>query len=230
MKNIIGEKYNRLLVIGKSDKTKKGEYKYVCLCDCGNIVRTPTAYNLKKGITKSCGCLQKENAKNNPWHKYKNYKLKSEYNTWTTMKRRCYNKDDNGYKYYGAKGIKVCDKWLESFDSFVDDMGPKPFKGAQLDRIDGDGNYEPNNCRWVSPHQNILNIEYKDNWGIRKNNNKYVVRVTRESITRYATLPSLELAKNVRDSWVQEYKDNTDTWINDTVTKVYKERLLWFDF
>lgn len=223
MSNIIGKKYNRLLVISKSGKTKKGEYKYKCLCDCGNIVETPTSYNLRKGITKSCGCLQREIAKNKPWHKYKNYKLKSEYNTWSTMKRRCYNKEDNGYKYYGGRGIKVCDRWLESFDDFIEDMGPKPFKGAQLDRIDANKNYEPTNCRWVTPHENILNIVYTDDWGIKVKNNKFSVSVTRDYCTRRLTLSSLELAKQIRDSWVKEYSKNPERWLERTNNKEYKE-------
>lgn len=223
MENIIGKKYNRLLVISKSGKTKKGEYKYKCLCDCGNTVETPTSYNLRKGITKSCGCLQKETARNKPWHKYKNYKLKSEYNTWSGMKTRCYNKECKAYKYYGGKGIKICDKWLESFDNFIEDMGPKPFKGAQLDRIDGNGNYEPINCRWVSPHENMLNIVYDDDWGVRVNNNKFSIRVTRESSTRYLTLSSLDLAKHIRDGWVKEYNENPKKWIERTNNKKYRE-------
>ena len=79
------------------------------------------------------------------------------YITWTNMKRRCSNVKGWDYKYYGGRGIKVCDRWLHSFETFYTDMGDKPFPKAQIDRIDNDGNYEPSNCRWVTPKENSNN-------------------------------------------------------------------------
>lgn len=81
----------------------------------------------------------------------------SEYYTWSGMKSRCYYHNDKRYKDYGGRGIKVCDRWRNSFTAFYEDMGKRPFPGAQIDRRDNDGNYEPGNCRWVSRAVNIQN-------------------------------------------------------------------------
>lgn len=81
----------------------------------------------------------------------------SEYKTWQNIKARCYNKKRKGYKNYGQKGITVCERWEKSFVAFLKDMGYKPFSEAQIDRIDNDGNYEPDNCHWVTAAENSRN-------------------------------------------------------------------------
>lgn len=79
------------------------------------------------------------------------------YNTWVSMKSRCYNTSHGRYKDYGGRGIKVCERWIESFQNFIDDMGNKPGKDYSLDRIDNNGNYEPSNCRWATREQQQAN-------------------------------------------------------------------------
>jgi hypothetical protein len=100
------------------------------------------------------------------------------YYTWSNIKQRCYNKKHPSYKYYGARGIKVCDRWINNFDIFSQDMGEKPNKDYSIDRINNDGNYEPSNCRWATKSQQQLNKrarteEHKKNIGLTKIGNQY---------------------------------------------------------
>ncbi len=100
----------------------------------------------------------------------------SEYSTWANMKDRCLNPRQKGYQSYGGRGITVCGRWQDSFVAFYEDMGAKPFKKAQIDRINNDGNYEPSNCRWISCVKNSRN---------RRNNNLTLAKA-RDIRKRYA--------------------------------------------
>ena len=90
-------------------------------------------------------------------YKYKGLSYSTEYKSWAAMNRRCYNQKDNMYRYYGGRGITVCDRWRYNFLNFLEDMGKKPFKGAQIDREENNGNYNLSNCRWVPPYVNVRN-------------------------------------------------------------------------
>lgn len=80
-----------------------------------------------------------------------------EYRVWSGIKTRCTNSKDKFFHCYGGRGIKVCDRWLNSFENFLADMGERPFRWSQLDRINCDGHYEPGNCRWTTPKENARN-------------------------------------------------------------------------
>jgi hypothetical protein len=117
---------------------------------------------LKRGWTQSCGCLQKDRAKDNAKHGKTG---SPEYHAWSAMIQRCTNPKTKQYKDYGGRGIRVCQKWKCSFESFYADMGPRPSKAHSIDRKDNDGNYEPGNCRWATEREQKMNtrqnVRYK---------------------------------------------------------------------
>lgn len=150
--NIIGKKFNKLTVISKEPKNKLGEVRWLCQCECGNKTII-LSYYIRKGITRSCGCLMKELAKiRKTTH---NFSRTSTYHIWQAMKNRCENPKSSMYKYYGGKGIKVCERW-NTFTNFLTDMGERPIKKS-IDRINNDGNYEPGNCRWATNFEQSRN-------------------------------------------------------------------------
>ena len=147
--NIVNQKFNYLTTISFC-RYDSGHAIWKCKCDCGNIAYVQ-GDKLINGYAKSCGCYRTANTiKRSTKHGQATRKnMTQEYRSYHDMKKRCYSSKNIGYKNYGGRGIKVCDRWLESFENFYNDMGKCP-KGYSLDRINNDGNYEPSNCRWAS--------------------------------------------------------------------------------
>jgi hypothetical protein len=142
---LIGNRFGRLLVQAElAVRSNDRRIRYHCLCDCGNEYDV-SGTQLRTGHVLSCGCYQKEVVRNlNLSHNKSNTPT---YNSWCSMKSRCYNENNNKYKDYGGRGVIVCDRWITSFENFLKDMGEKPI-GTTLDCKDNDGNYEPSNCKW----------------------------------------------------------------------------------
>ena len=156
--DVVGQKFGRYLVIAKSDKRSKAMKQMVlCRCDCG-VEKEVVVSNLKSGSSKSCGCLKAE--KTGERRRKHGFSKTTMYHRYRHMIQRCYIPTNSEYRNYGGRGIKVCDRWLNSFENFYSDMGERP-KGKTLDRINVNGNYEPTNCRWATPTEQEQNKRNK---------------------------------------------------------------------
>ena len=145
--DVTGQKFGKLTAIKVIGRIKK-EIKWLCLCDCGEEVIT-VASALRLGRVVSCKECKKNRAKKlfTTHGHTSNGKFSTTYSSWSSMISRGTNKNRPNSKNYVGRGIIVCDRWLGSFENFLEDMGEKP-KGTSIDRVDNDGIYEPNNCVW----------------------------------------------------------------------------------
>ena len=137
-----------------------------------------------------------------------------EYHSWKGMINRCTNKNHHKYSSYGARGITVCDRWLNSLDNFIKDMGDRPSLDYSLDRINNDGNYEPSNCRWATRSQQMRNRRPKSNSGVSgivfyKNNKKpYVVILQNDYKSKYyGAFPTLQEAIKRKEEVIREFEN-----------------------
>lgn len=152
--DLSGQQFGRLTVIRRhAGALPRYGVHWDCVCACGSETVTHGT-ELKKGKARSCGCLQRELQGN----KQRTHGMSGTptFTAWARMKQRCYDRACPKYYRYGARGVIVCERWLNSFENFLSDMGEKP-SGRSLDRIDNDGNYEPGNCRWATASQQVRN-------------------------------------------------------------------------
>lgn len=142
----VGEVVNQWTVLSEPSKLPSDTHSHVlCRCSCGTEKRVRLSYILH-GCSKGCGCLRdKASGARVATHRQSN---SPEHVVWMAIKARCTNPSATGYENYGGRGITVCARWMDSFECFLEDMGPRP-KGASIDRINNDLGYQPGNCRWA---------------------------------------------------------------------------------
>ena len=143
--DIKGKRFGRLIAIERVKNVGK-KVSWKCLCDCGQETNVLTT-NLTSNRIKSCGCLKNQKLiERSTKHNQRHTKL---YEVWKTMKQRCYNPNNKGYKNWGGRGIVVCDEWKNNYQAFYEWSMNNGYKeGLSIDRINNDGNYAPSNCRW----------------------------------------------------------------------------------
>ena len=158
-----GDKYNRLTIVSELPIDDKRQRFVLVECECGTT-KTLRLYDVINGKTTSCGCFHHQRMiETNFCHGWAGT---SEYRAWFDMIKRCTDPSCRAYSYYGARGIKLSEEWINDFTPFIKHIGPKPFKSYELDRVDNDGDYVPGNVRWVSRKINSCN---------KRNSYRYVV-------------------------------------------------------
>jgi len=212
--NLVGKRFGRLLIIRHEGYNKEGRSLWLCQCDCGNkkIIR---GNSLKRGLTRSCGCLRIEKAK--LCHSKHKYSRTPTYIVWSNMKNRCYNKKHRQYKNYGGRGIRVCKRWLNKkngFNNFLIDMGEKP-KDKFLDRMNNNklkNGYSPGNCNWSTKKEQNRNTRsnlaetfngktqcrsaFAEEYSIDKSTLAYRLDVMGLSIEEALTRPTRKIKEN----------------------------------
>ena len=170
--DLSGRKYGRLTVLNRSEQKSKRIY-FDCICDCGNKI-TVRASDLKNGTAKSCGCIKKEKYKSGGYNLKHGCWKHPAYGVYSKMRDRCYNENVKSYENYGGRGITICDEWLgangiQNFCKWADDNGYN--KGLEIDRIDNNQGYSPDNCRWVDRFvqaNNKRSSHFVDGFGMTK--------------------------------------------------------------
>lgn len=157
IRGLKGKRFGRLIVLDRGGVAPNGEILWSCQCQCGRITKV-MSWSLVSGNTRSCGCLKIEKFLGRITKHGHSTRSRTApaYTSWCKMLTRCNNPNDTHYDRYGGRGIKVCKRWTEKFENFLNDMGERPI-GSTLERINNDGDYEPGNCRWVTRKDQMRN-------------------------------------------------------------------------
>lgn len=202
--DLTGQRFGRLTVLSRDVEKKGNAVCWLCLCDCGKMVVIRGGC-LKSKNTQSCGCLNKEKIMTtNTTHGHRSMGGCSRtYRSYYNMINRCTNSNDKRYLDYGGRGITICQRWLDSFENFLEDMGECPGR-LTIDRIDNDKGYEPGNCRWTTMKEQNRN---------RRDNKLTLCKANRIREFKWAGISTKDLAEqfNVHTSMIS-YICNNKSW------------------
>ena len=190
--NLKGMKIGLLTMLHCEGSWHHGGTLWLAQCDCGNLTHVRSIY-ATSGHTTSCGCHRDKKLKeSNVIH---GMSRSVEHSIWRKIIQRCCNKNDKGYKVYGGRGIKVCERWLSSFQNFYNDLGPRPSSKHSIDRINNNGPYSPENCKWSTLIEQACN----------KSTNRFLmiggVRFTVSQAARTYNLSPGMVAQRLRLKW-----------------------------
>jgi hypothetical protein len=211
LKDLVGQKFGRLMVIEQAGRTSYGRVLWKCLCDCG-VYKEIAANNLTSGTSKSCGCLNHDAIiQRNTTH---GMTSTAEYKTWRSMLQRCSDPNSNSYCRYGARGITVCDEWKD-FRRFISDMGERPSNLHSIGRINNDAGYSKDNCAWETRFEQSRN---------KRNNRRYEYKGKKYILADLITLSGLNRATftdRIDSGWsieaavetpARKFKTSRDSW------------------
>lgn len=224
--DLTGQRFGKLIVIKRVENDKSNSTQWLCKCDCGKLKKV-SGRHLKDNSTKSCGCLKSEiikkhspqNRSYNLKHNLSNTRI---YTILESMKQRCYNKKCKSYKNYGGRGIKICNEWLEKngegFMNFYNWAMKNGYQeGLSIDRIDVNGNYEPNNCRWVTMK-------------VQQNNrtNNHIVEFNNQKHTLADWSKILKIDKNILYNRISNRNWNIEKAFSQKVRN-FKRKVIQYD-
>lgn len=194
--DLTGQRFGRLVAVKRGENDKNNHTTWVCKCDCGNT-KIINANNLRTGKSQSCGCATKESArKRKTTHGESKTRL---YKIWAEIKERCYSPKNTSYKYYGERGIKMCNEWFYSYGTFKEWASTNGYTDElTIDRINVNGNYEPNNCRWAT---------YKEQANNKRNNRFIMFNNEIHTLAEWADIVNIDqdiLFMRLKRGWSEE--------------------------
>lgn len=208
--NLLGKKFGRLTVIRDYGRSENRSVIWLCKCECGNTHKVSTG-KLKNGSVKSCGCLRRDMTVNkNHKHGQANTRL---YSIWNGIKRRCQQPKCSSYNDYGGRGISLCKEWLDFSNFYNWSMNNGYDDSLSIDRIDVDGDYTPNNCRWVDSK-----IQQRN----KRNNHYLTYNNETHPITEWADI--LGINKGTLESRITRYGWSTEKALNTPVKKCNRSK------
>ena len=164
--DLTGKQFGHLTVLYRDGVIYGRKPAWMCQCDCPDrTLHRVASRDLRSGKTTSCGCVlrawQQRAGEINLTH---GMSKTPEYKVWKSMRQRCHRASCKGYENYGGRGIKVCSRWMHSFDNFIADMGRRPGPKYSIERVNNDGDYEPGNCIWIPLRDQVKNQRKKKNY------------------------------------------------------------------